>query len=146
MTMTKTIEPPFSLPARPLLAASAVACAAAAIGWVTVTLIAGYATDVVIVGVVTSGLMLVGAWVGLMAVRPGKTRRFSRGVLVWIGTFPLQAAVTLGLCLVLYSAARASGTALLLSFLVASLATLVGQTWVCVAHLRKATGEFSLSE
>ena len=147
--MTRVPEPPFSLPVKALYVASAAACALAGAGWVLVAVTANLGHRVATVGAVESSLMLLGAWLGLMAVRPGKTRPFHRGVIVWIAAFPAQVIITLGLSLLLYSAAQDSGTALILSFLVAALATLVGQTWVGVSHLKRATADtaaVSLSE
>ena len=126
-----------TLPTNRLLAVAVGGPMLAAIGWSIVTLLGPWGVTALWQGLVAVGVVVVVSVATTMAIMPWRERT----ILTW-GTTLLAAslgriAATIGICLLLYSAARLSAGPLLIGALAGLLPVLVGETSVVANRFKR---------
>ncbi|MDP6310926.1 MAG: hypothetical protein QF781_02065 [Phycisphaerales bacterium] len=137
--MNTPSSPNITLPTTTLLVTAIGTAALAAAGWTLVTLLGPWDTPTTLTGLLAIGIVAAVAICGTLAMRPWR----ARSILSWGGVLIAasigRAIVAIGICLLLYFAARQSVGPLLIGALVGLVAVLIGETTVAAKQFKQAT-------
>jgi hypothetical protein len=130
--------PDITLPTAKLLLAVIVASAVAAGAWALITLVGPWDTSTTRTGLLGIGITAAVAIGGTLAMRPWH----ERSILAWGGVLIAasfgRAIVTIGICLLLYFAARQPAGPLLIGALAGLVPVLIGETTIAAGRFKRA--------
>jgi hypothetical protein len=127
----------FTLPTAKLITASVVTSAAAAVGWLVVTLLGPWEHTTTLAGLLGIAVVAAVSVIGTVIMRPWHPRT----VLAWGGVLIAasicRAVVAIGICLLVYSAARQPAGPLLLGAVAGLIPVLIGETMLAARRFRR---------
>ncbi|MDP6478835.1 MAG: hypothetical protein QGI75_02200 [Phycisphaerales bacterium] len=131
--------PTITLPTVTLLVTAIGTAAMAGAGWTFVTLLGPWDTATALTGLLAIGIVAAVAICGILVMRPWR----ARSILSWGGVLIAasigRAVVAIGICLLLYFAARQSVGPLLIGALAGLVAVLIGETTIAAKQFKQAT-------
>ncbi len=132
-------EPTLPLPTRRMLLTVAVASAATTLAWIAVASVVMPRREILATGAAGAAVVAAVSALGVLVIRPWRTRTVSAWTTAWLGATVLRLVVTPVVAYVLYSATALSLTPLMLSVAVTYVVVQVSEAAAVALHLKRVT-------
>ena len=135
--MSASPTPELTLPTWPLLMAAIGAPAVAAAAWAAVTILGPWDMNTSLIGLLAIGVVACVAVAITLSIRPWKSRAIVTWGSVLIAASMGRIVITIGICLLLYSAARLPAGPLLIGAMAGLFTVLVAETSIVAKHFQR---------